>query len=102
METVRQESGLRCQALLLRFHQISADPSKIAHEKNVTTRPCSRYLSAYGRSPGRGEKIARIEVEWERARSVWRAGRNSAAYFANAIAPRWVTACALALRAMSQ
>ncbi|WP_247413157.1 ABC transporter transmembrane domain-containing protein, partial [Bradyrhizobium sp. 23] len=32
MEAVRQDSGLQCLALLLRFHQIAVDPAQIAHQ----------------------------------------------------------------------
>src|SRR5882724_12359290 len=32
MGTVQQDTGLQCLALLLRFHQVSADPSQIAHQ----------------------------------------------------------------------
>ena len=32
METVRQDTGLQCLALLLRFHQLSVDPAQIAHQ----------------------------------------------------------------------
>jgi hypothetical protein len=32
METVQQDTGLQCLALLLRFHQVSADPAQIAHQ----------------------------------------------------------------------
>jgi len=30
--TVPQDTGLQCLALLLRFHQVSADPAQIAHQ----------------------------------------------------------------------
>jgi subfamily B ATP-binding cassette protein HlyB/CyaB len=32
METVQQDTGLQCLALLLRFHQVSADPAQITHQ----------------------------------------------------------------------
>jgi subfamily B ATP-binding cassette protein HlyB/CyaB len=32
METVRQDTGLQCLALLLRFHQVAIDPAQIAHQ----------------------------------------------------------------------
>jgi subfamily B ATP-binding cassette protein HlyB/CyaB len=32
MEVVRQDTGLQCLALLLRFHQVPADPAQIAHQ----------------------------------------------------------------------
>ena len=32
MEVVRQDTGLQCLALLLRFHQVPADPVQIAHQ----------------------------------------------------------------------
>src|SRR6266567_8655237 len=32
METVQQDTGLQCLALLLRFHQVSVDPAQIAHQ----------------------------------------------------------------------
>src|SRR5207247_10202394 len=32
METVRQDTGLQCLALLLRFHQVAVDASQIAHQ----------------------------------------------------------------------
>jgi subfamily B ATP-binding cassette protein HlyB/CyaB len=32
MEAVRQDTGLQCLALLLRFHQVSVDPAQIAHQ----------------------------------------------------------------------
>ncbi|WP_276578156.1 type I secretion system permease/ATPase [Bradyrhizobium sp. 179] len=32
MEEVKQDTGLQCLALLLRFHQISIDPAQIAHQ----------------------------------------------------------------------
>jgi ATP-binding cassette, subfamily B, bacterial HlyB/CyaB len=32
METVLKDTGLQCLALLLRFHQVSADPAQIAHQ----------------------------------------------------------------------
>src|SRR4051812_38634985 len=32
MEAVRQDSGLQCLALLLRFHQVSIDPAQVAHQ----------------------------------------------------------------------
>jgi ATP-binding cassette, subfamily B, bacterial HlyB/CyaB len=32
METVREDTGLQCLALLLRFHQVSVDPAQIAHQ----------------------------------------------------------------------
>ncbi|WP_298244143.1 type I secretion system permease/ATPase [uncultured Bradyrhizobium sp.] len=32
MEAVRQDTGLQCLALLLRFHQIAVDPAQIAHQ----------------------------------------------------------------------
>jgi subfamily B ATP-binding cassette protein HlyB/CyaB len=32
MEIVRQDTGLQCLALLLRFHQVSVDPAQIAHQ----------------------------------------------------------------------
>src|SRR5579871_4531103 len=32
METVRQDTGLQCLALLLRFHHIAIDPAQIAHQ----------------------------------------------------------------------
>jgi subfamily B ATP-binding cassette protein HlyB/CyaB len=32
METVQQDTGLQCLALLLRFHQVAADPAQIAHQ----------------------------------------------------------------------
>src|SRR6202047_2562591 len=32
MELVPNDTGLQCLALLLRFHQVSADPSQIAHQ----------------------------------------------------------------------
>ena len=32
METVQKDTGLQCLALLLRFHQVSADPAQIAHQ----------------------------------------------------------------------
>jgi subfamily B ATP-binding cassette protein HlyB/CyaB len=32
MEIVPNDTGLQCLALLLRFHQVSADPSQIAHQ----------------------------------------------------------------------
>src|SRR5438445_6342922 len=32
MEAIRQDTGLQCLALLLRFHQVSVDPAQIAHQ----------------------------------------------------------------------
>ncbi|WP_346730765.1 cysteine peptidase family C39 domain-containing protein [Bradyrhizobium sp. 199] len=32
LEAVRQDTGLQCLALLLRFHQIAVDPAQIAHQ----------------------------------------------------------------------
>ena len=32
METARQDTGLQCLALLLRFHQIALDPAQISHQ----------------------------------------------------------------------
>ncbi|TQF37410.1 peptidase C39 [Bradyrhizobium sp. UNPF46] len=32
MEAVRQDTGLQCLALLLRFHQVAIDPTQIAHQ----------------------------------------------------------------------
>ncbi|WP_375803703.1 cysteine peptidase family C39 domain-containing protein, partial [Pseudomonas sivasensis] len=32
MESVPQDTGLQCLALLLRFHQIAVDPAQIAHQ----------------------------------------------------------------------
>jgi subfamily B ATP-binding cassette protein HlyB/CyaB len=32
METVPQDTGLQCLALLLRFHQVAVDPAQIAHQ----------------------------------------------------------------------
>src|SRR5262245_45524670 len=32
MEAVRQDTGLQCLALLLRFHQVPIDPAQIAHQ----------------------------------------------------------------------
>jgi subfamily B ATP-binding cassette protein HlyB/CyaB len=32
MEAVQKDTGLQCLALLLRFHQVSADPTQIAHQ----------------------------------------------------------------------
>jgi subfamily B ATP-binding cassette protein HlyB/CyaB len=32
METVQQDTGLQCLAMLLRFHQVSVDPAQIAHQ----------------------------------------------------------------------
>lgn len=32
METVQEDTGLQCLALLLRFHQVSVDPAQIAHQ----------------------------------------------------------------------
>ncbi|WP_442869603.1 type I secretion system permease/ATPase [Bradyrhizobium sp. CCBAU 11386] len=32
LEAVRQDTGLQCLALLLRFHQVSIDPAQIAHQ----------------------------------------------------------------------
>jgi ATP-binding cassette, subfamily B, bacterial HlyB/CyaB len=32
MEAATQDTGLQCLALLLRFHQISVDPARIAHQ----------------------------------------------------------------------
>src|SRR5436305_12544502 len=32
MDSVRQDTGLQCLALLLRFHQVSVDPAQIAHQ----------------------------------------------------------------------
>jgi subfamily B ATP-binding cassette protein HlyB/CyaB len=32
METVPQDTGLQCLSLLLRFHQVAADPTQIAHQ----------------------------------------------------------------------
>jgi ATP-binding cassette, subfamily B, bacterial HlyB/CyaB len=32
METVQQDTGLQCLALLLRFHQVAVDPTQIAHQ----------------------------------------------------------------------
>ncbi|PIT06567.1 peptidase C39, partial [Bradyrhizobium nitroreducens] len=32
MEAVRQDTGLQCLALLLRFHQVAIDPAQIAHQ----------------------------------------------------------------------
>ena len=32
MEAVRQDTGLQCLALLLRFHQVAVDPTQIAHQ----------------------------------------------------------------------
>jgi len=32
METVQQDTGLQCLTLLLRFHQVSIDPTQIAHQ----------------------------------------------------------------------
>ncbi|WP_247310257.1 MULTISPECIES: cysteine peptidase family C39 domain-containing protein [unclassified Bradyrhizobium] len=32
LEAVRQDSGLQCLALLLRFHQVAIDPAQIAHQ----------------------------------------------------------------------
>lgn len=32
MEAIRQDTGLQCLALLLRFHQIAIDPAQIAHQ----------------------------------------------------------------------
>src|ERR1700747_1193891 len=32
METVQQDTGLQCLALILRFHQVPADPAQIAHQ----------------------------------------------------------------------
>jgi subfamily B ATP-binding cassette protein HlyB/CyaB len=32
METVKNDTGLQCLALLLRFHQVPVDPAQIAHQ----------------------------------------------------------------------